>query len=121
MTTQNLLKSPVPLFLTRSSSRSASTLHSALQDAEARHRSPGRQLGAPQVHGEREPSSRHRVAEGQPAAGGRARQSRRGGGEEEEVDPEPEEPDAGAEREVHLSRVQPGRRDQRHLQSGSHT
>lgn len=109
------------LFLILSSSHSASTFHAALQDAEARHRSPGWQLGAPQVYGERKPSAQHRVAEGQPAAGGRAQQSWGRGREEQKVDPEPEELDAGAEREVHLPRVQQGGGDQRHLQSRSHT
>jgi len=102
------------------SPRSASALHAAVKDEEARHRSPGGQLGAAEVYGEREPSARHRLAEGQPAAVGRGRRSRRRR-EEEEVDPESEEPDAEAQREVHLPRVQPSGRDQRHLQSGSHT
>ena len=97
---------------------SASTFHSAGKDEEACDRPAGGQLGAAEVHGQREPPARHRVAEGQSAAGGGRRRERR---EEEEMDAEFEEPDPGAQRQIHLPRLQPGRRDQRHLQSGSHT
>lgn len=53
------------------------------------------------------------MAEGRQAADGA------GGwpGSPEEVDAELEEPDAGAQREVHLQGVQPRRGDQRHVQS----
>lgn len=56
------------------------------------------------------------MAEGRPAhdgAGG-------GRGPSEEVDPEPEEPGPGAERQIHLQSVQSGGRNQRHVQSGGH-
>ncbi|KAI4818770.1 hypothetical protein KUCAC02_004070, partial [Chaenocephalus aceratus] len=51
----------------------ASTFHTAVKDEEAGHRSSCGQLSASEVRSEREPSPRHRVAEGQPAAGGRGR------------------------------------------------
>ncbi|KAK1903824.1 Fibroblast growth factor receptor-like 1 [Dissostichus eleginoides] len=49
---------------------SASTFHTAVKDEEAGHRSSCGQLSASEVRSEREPSPRHRVAEGQPAAAG---------------------------------------------------
>lgn len=100
---------------------SASTFHSAVKNAKASHRPPGGQLGEAEVRGQRQPPARHRVAEGQPAAAGRAKRSGRRGRQEEEVDAESEEPDAGAEREVHVPCVQQSRGDQRHIQSGGHT
>lgn len=96
------------------SSCSATSLHPAVQDEEARHRPAGGQLGAAQVHRQREPPTRHRLAERQPPA------ARREPRQEEEVDAESEEPDARAQREVHLPRVQFRRGNQRHLQGGSH-
>lgn len=65
------------------------------------------------MHSRWKPSAGHRVAEGRQAADGA------GGwpGSTEEVDAELEEPDAGAQREVHLQGVQPRRGDQRHVQS----
>lgn len=108
MTKHLLLVAPLP-------SCSATALHAALQDEEARHRSARGQLSAAQVHCQREPSAWHRLAERQPPAG---RWEPR---QEEEVDVESEEPDATAQREVHLPSVQSCRRNQRHLQGGSHT
>lgn len=100
---------------------SASTLHAALKDAKASHRPPGRQLSEAEVHGQRQPSARHRVAEGQSAAPGWAEWSGRRGRQEEEVDVESQERDARTEREVHVPCVQQGGGDQRHIQTGSHT
>lgn len=99
---------------------SSSSFHRAGEDEAARHRAAGGQLGAAEVHGEREPAPGHRVAEGQQAAGGGG-QRRRRREEEEEMDTEPEEPGARAQWEVHLPRLQPRRTDQRHLQGGGHT
>lgn len=100
---------------------SAPTFHSTVKNAEASHRPAGGQLGEAEVHGQREPSARHRLVEGQSAAAGRAKRSGRRGRQEEEVDAEPQEPDARAEREVHVPCVQQSRGNQRHVQSGSHT
>lgn len=96
--------------------RSKSALHPPCQDEEAGDRLSRRQLHQAQVHGQREPPAGNRVAEGRAAADGAGG----GRGPSEEVDPEPEEPRPGAERQIHLQSVQPGRRNQRHIQSGGH-
>lgn len=98
---------------------SSSTFHRASKDEEARDCAARGQFCAAEVHGERQPSSGHRLAEGQQAPGWRGQWSGRRG-QEEEVDSDPEEPVARTQREVHLPGVQQSRGDQRHLQGGSH-
>lgn len=77
---------------------SASPLHSASKDEKKGDSSPCGQLSAAQMHGQWKPSTGHCVAEGRHAAhrtGGR-------GGSSEEVDSESQEPDARAQRQIHL-------------------
>lgn len=46
---------------------SSPPLHPPNQNEKKEDRAPGRQLGAAQVHGQREPSARDRLAEGRQA------------------------------------------------------
>lgn len=80
---------------------SPAQVHPARQDEEEGDRPPRGQLHPPQVRGQRQPQAWHHLAEGQQAPhapGDRGEQ-------EEEVDVEPEEPEARGQREVHLQGV----------------
>lgn len=96
---------------------SASSLLTANKDEEASDRSSRGKLGAAQVRSQWKSSTRHHLAKGRQTPD----RARGGRGPSEEMDAEPQEPDATAQWQIHMQGVQSGGGDQRHIQSWSHT